>query len=360
MRQWLPTQVLVAFVATRIALVVAGLAAPLFIAGQAGGQIGAPPLSMWTHWDGQFYIDIARLGYFVNESNPPAAFFPLYPLLLQLVTLWSPLKPTVALAGVIVSNAALLALLAYVVALARLDFDEGVGRRAAIYYLVAPTTLFLSAVYAESLFLVLLVASFYHARRGQLALAGGLGFLAALTRPYGVLLVVPIAWEALRRRRLPVAAIGPLLGPPVYFAWLWLQFGDPLAWFSAQAAWKRQLDLPWRGFMRYIELHLQGWFTPPDLAKVDLLAAVALLVLGVLALWKLPRIYGVFGALMVLALLMASHLQSMTRWALSVFPIFFLLALWGRNRFVNYAITGVSFAIALYLMMRFSQWNWVA
>ncbi len=357
---WLPRDVVVAFVVTRLGLVVAGLYGWLFISRPPlHGDIGPAALSMWTRWDGQIYIAIAQHGYFLRETSPPTAFFPLYPALMQVLTLWSSDRVVLAVAGLVIANVALLVMLAYVVAIGRLDFDDAVGRRAALYYLVVPTTLFLSATYAESLFMALMLGSFYHARKGQLGVAGVLGFLCALTRPYGILLVVPIAWEALRRRRLPVAAVGPLAGPLVYFGWLWLQLGDPLLWFKAQAAWARHLDVPWHGFLRYLDAQY-GWLTPPALTRADLIVAFAIIVLSVIALWRLPRVYGVFAALTTLALLLATHFQSMMRWSLTIFPFFFLIAIWGRNRLLNYAIVGVGFVLALYLMMRFSQWQWVA
>ena len=58
----------------------------------------------------------------------------------------------------------------------------------------ASTSFFFQAVYSESLFLLLTVASFSAARRGRWVLAGLAGGLAALTRSAGVLLLVPLAW----------------------------------------------------------------------------------------------------------------------------------------------------------------------
>jgi Gpi18-like mannosyltransferase len=360
LRDLLPGDVFVTFVLTRLGLWAAAVLAPLFLTRPPGyGDVVPGVLGLWARWDGAIYLAIAQHGYFLREHSPVTAFFPLYPFLMQVLTLWSTSPTLLSFAGLLISNAALLIMLVYVVALGRLDFDDGVGRRAAIYYLVVPTTLFLSAVYAESVFMALLIGSFYHARRGQLAAAGVLGFLCALARPYGAVLVIPLAWEALRRRRLPLAAVGPLLGPLVYFAWLWLQFGDPFLWFEAQAAWMRHLDVPWHGFTLYLHGH-SGFFFPFAHTLVDLVAAVALIVATALALWRLPRVYGVFAAVTTLLLLMATHFQSMTRWTLTVFPLVFLFAIWGRDRRINYALIGLSFAVALYLMARFSQWLWVA
>ena len=313
---------------------------------------------MWARWDAPIYLSIAQEGYFLRDETPVTAFFPLYPLAMQVATLWSDSRPVLAFAGVIISNASLLAALAYILALARLDFDESVGRRAALYYLVFPTTLFLSGIHTESPFLLLTVASFYHARRGQLVLGGALGFLAALTRPYGALLAVPIALEAMRRRRIPLAAALPLLGPLVFFGWLWLEVGSPLAWFEGQQWWNRELSPPWQGFLDYLNgpVHLVS----NNRGLADLVAATALVILTVIAFRRLPISYAALAASMTLLLISASRFTSMPRYALSVFPVFLVLALWGNDRRVNWALVTGGFILALAAMARYSQWAWVA
>jgi len=351
--------VIAAFVLTRLGLVVAGMSAPLFLALPAGvAQVGPPLLAMWVRWDGPIYITLAQSGYFVREAVPVTAFFPLYPLLMQVLTFFSANRELLALAGVVISNVALLAAMAYVVALGRLDFDRSTGERAALYYLVAPTTLFLSAVYSESLFLALSVASFYHARRGQLALAGGLGFLAALTRPYGVLLAVPIAIEAWRRKRLPTWALVPGLAIPLFFGWLWLTIGDPLAFFRGQDYFGRQISAPGWGFVAYLE-HQWSVFGP-SYGVLDLVASVVLIGLSVVAIRRLPLSYGALAGFMTLLLLMSNHLASMPRYALTVFPVFFVLAQWGSDHRFHRLLVTVSIVLGLLAMARFAQWHWVA
>src|SRR5687767_10475146 len=82
--------VIAAFLLTRLGLVVAGMSAPLFLALPAGvAQVGPPLLAMWVRWDGPIYITLAQSGYFVREAVPVTAFFPLYPLLMQVLTFFS-------------------------------------------------------------------------------------------------------------------------------------------------------------------------------------------------------------------------------------------------------------------------------
>ena len=92
-------------------------------------------------------------------------------------------------------------------ALTRNEFSEEIARRAVLYAAVFPTAFFFLAPYSESLFLLLVLLSFWSARRGRWAMAGATGALAALTRNLGVL-VVPLDLEYLES----TLGIGECLG----------------------------------------------------------------------------------------------------------------------------------------------------
>ena len=74
------------------------------------------------------------------------------------------------------------------------------ARRTLLYVALFPTALFLGAVYGESLFLLLAVATFLLAEREPLRWAGGAAGLAFLTRPTGLVLVAALALLAWRSR----------------------------------------------------------------------------------------------------------------------------------------------------------------
>jgi Gpi18-like mannosyltransferase len=128
-----------------------------------------------------------------------------------------------------------------------------------------PTAFFFSAVYTESLFLLVTVACLYFARQGQWLQAGLAGALAVLTRNTGLLLLVPLATlyfgGADRRRwrdwRLACFALLPA-GLAVWAAFLWRRFGDPLAFLKAQAHWGRKLAMPWVAIERGLRSGLVG------------------------------------------------------------------------------------------------------
>src|SRR4051812_47826642 len=155
-------------------------------------------VNMLSRWDAGWYYGIATAGYqFVPGQQSNLAFFPAYPLLIRAAhsLIASPEAVWWFLSGILVSNVALFVALIYLYLLTRLEFDEEAARRAVIYLLLFPTTLFLSAVYADSLLIALTIGSFFHARRGQWWLAGILAVGATLTRPPGILILIALTVE---------------------------------------------------------------------------------------------------------------------------------------------------------------------
>src|SRR5690242_3097842 len=104
---------------------------------------------VWARWDSRFFLEIAERGY----NGASAAFPPLYPAALW--TVGHVLGGQYVVAGIAVSLAAALGsfLLLHRIAEARLGADG--ARRAVIYLAVFPMSLFLQAVYSESLYLLL-------------------------------------------------------------------------------------------------------------------------------------------------------------------------------------------------------------
>src|SRR5206468_6508602 len=136
---------------------------------------------------------IAERGY----DHASAAFPPLYPAALWLVG--HVLGGQYVLAGIAISLAAALGsfVLLYRIAEPRLGADG--ARRAVLYLAVFPMSLFLQAVYSESLFLALALGAFLLAERRQWLGAGAVTGLAVLTRISGVALLPALAVLAWRR-----------------------------------------------------------------------------------------------------------------------------------------------------------------
>lgn len=369
-------------VASRVALLAVGVAGHVLLPSGIDYQPGnlnwlpeAPAaLEVWARWDAEWYLLIAARGYDVGDDveawgwphhrEAAAGFFPLYPWTVRVL---SPVFGLVG-AGLVVSN---LALVLSVWLLFRLVSEEIGGDRgheagvAACAALLAwPMSPFLSAVYPASLFLALALASTLAARRQRFAAAGLWGGLAALTRPFGVLLAVVIAWEwAVARRRREcggwslLAVAGPVVGLGM-FAWVCDRiFGDPLAFIARQTAWRGALSGPWTAWSRW-------WHEGPTIHGAHgsmLEASLAIVTVAVLVIGSrwMRRSWLAYAAA-ALAVAFGSTLWSFGRLMLGVFPVFIAVgAMWADGRrAVTGALMWAGAVMSGLVMVLYASWWW--
>jgi len=208
--------------------------------------------TVWTldRWDGRWYRMVARGGYLLvpgRQSDP--AFFPLYPIMLRVLHAagggWG-------VAGPLLSNLAFLLGLLLFYRLSLSLFSEPLARRATTYLAIFPLSYVFSMTYPESVVLVLLVAAPLAAFRGRWWLAAICAGAAALARPEGLFVALPladIAWrqrESLspaRRGAALAAVIAPVAAIASYSLYLSTVLHDPLAWSQAERAWGRQFEV---------------------------------------------------------------------------------------------------------------------
>ena len=141
---------------------------------------------LWLHWDTRHYIGIAQDGYTaVGDERLRLVFFPLYPLLMRLV---SPLTGgNLFAAGTAVSLVCSAAAAALLYDLAQMQLGERGARLAVAYFLLNPLSVFLGCVYTEALFICLTLAAVCLLRRGHPWTAALCGMFSALTRMPGVI-----------------------------------------------------------------------------------------------------------------------------------------------------------------------------
>ena len=128
-------------------------------------------IDVWGRWDSGWFLHIAQHGY-VDPSHS-TAFFPLYPLLIRGLGFF--LLGHYLLAGVLISLLTSAAAFVVLWWLAGELVGEESARRSLLYLALFPTTLFLLAVYSESLYLLLSSAAFLYAVRGRFGRAGVAG-----------------------------------------------------------------------------------------------------------------------------------------------------------------------------------------
>ena len=320
--------------------------------------------------DSLHYIDIAK-NWYVGDPNLDASnfivFFPLYPLLIRLVTVDF---NYINLSALVVSNVSSIIAVFYIYKLAKLDFDDGVAQKSVLFLSVFPNAYFLSAPYTEGLFFALVISSLYYARLARWATAGYLGFLAALTRIGGLLMLPVLLVELLHqkgwnpRKMLTVNLFWILLvlgGFLVYLNINYQVWGDPFKFMDIQRVhWYNTLD-PLLGLTRSL-----GWAGNGVYPK-NLILGVAPLVFAVfgsitVALGCCRRLRPSYMVYMVLAWMLAvstSMWISVPRYVMAMFPMFILLGTLTHRKAVNAAIV---FAFALpmsYFTALFAMGNFV-
>lgn len=148
-------------------------------------------------------------------------------------------------AGLAVANAACVLGLVFIFAIAESLLDRRAAKAAVLGLALFPTAFFLTAPYGEAVFLAAGAGAVLAAIKGRGGPAALAGALAALSRPFGVLLVLPLAAIGFRRgRRSLLAGLGPLAGAGAWYAWTAAALGDPLAAAGVQSYWQRRIAFP--------------------------------------------------------------------------------------------------------------------
>ena len=369
-------RVLPAYIAIHLVFFVLTYLVNLFLLGNFSTQ--ALPLHsilhLWDRWDTGQFTSIATNGY---VSSWQAAFFPLFPLLERGLGY---LVGGPFIAGLIISNLAMLALLLVLYRLVQEEAGEGQAKRTILYLSIFPTAFFLMLAYNESLFILCAALCLYQLRHGNWLLAGLAGLFASLTRSAGVLLVVPFLYEYLRQRDFQLRAIrvgvlaGGLipLGLVAFMIYTYKKFHDALAFSHAQAVWKRSLQLPWKGFTHSAEVVLARHVLSFDSihSVIDLSAGLFMLVLVVLCFvgpWRFKReqsVYALYAAMMYLFLILFPStgtfpFQSLSRLVIELFPVFIVLGAIGKRENFNLYYTLLSLSIFSLLLLQFMAGGWI-
>lgn len=329
------------------------------------------PKFFWNraNFDGIHYLDISRKGYGIFQQ----AFFPLYPKLIRFI---SPLFGHHDLVvGIFISNVSLLISLFLFYKLIKLDYSDQVAKQTLVYFLIFPASFFLGMVYTESLFLMLVLGSFYAVRKKRWLAAGILGSFASNTRLVGIFIFPALLYEwwsenKIQNTKYKIQNILPLLLVPLgllsYVKFLWQKYDDPLMFLHVQPSFGGQrsggkIILLYQVFWRYLKMILTTKMDPLYFTVwLELVTAILFLVLILLSLKKGIRTsYLIFASLSYIAPSFSGTFSSLPRYALVLFPCFIFIGLI-KNKFLKkfiYTIFGVTFAA--FTIMYFRGY-WVA
>jgi hypothetical protein len=373
---WLP---LTLFVVTRLGILLVAYLSAGLIADAPGayhlrGEENRLVDVFGSRWDTGFYVSIAEEGYrYEGVPLPSVAFFPLYPLMMRAV---ASLVGDPLVAGILISHVALLFASILFYRFVAESWDEALAERTVWYWLIFPAAFFGAAVYSESLFLLCAIGALYFARRGYWEAAALLGIGAALTRFVG-LIIVPVLvlewWQQWRSKEVAerpspialLAALVILLGTVAYMAYLWLVFGDPLAFVHGAAVWARQPQSPLVTIGGLFQTPANGW-TAALLAGqlplddwLDFLAVVLFLVLALVLLYWRRWPEAAFVLLGVALAINSGLLMSQRRYMWALFPAFIVLAKWGGRPWVDRLVTAVSLLLLGLFTALFANGYWV-
>ncbi|WP_316522140.1 hypothetical protein [Kitasatospora brasiliensis] len=317
---------------------------------------GANPWDVAGTWDGWWYQQVAQFGYHpalipipngpigFNVEQNSAAFFPLYPGLMRMVSDVTGLG--LYGAGMLVSVVASLFAAAGIYAVVeKLTGDARSGVIAAGIWAIAPGSGAEWAVYSDSLFVALAAWACYCVMDKQWIAAGVITLVAGLNRPTSAALIGAVGLAAIvelyRRESGVVRPLAAMLMAPVgllgYVGWVGWRMGEWGGYFRLQHdAWLHYFDWgqgTWHA-VRGVLLGRNDYpfaFPIPDLfATLIVLSLPMLIVLLVrlrpplvLTAYTLATIVSVLGSLGIFG--------NVSRYLLPAFPLFIALAVGMRK-----------------------------
>jgi hypothetical protein len=345
------------------------------------GGLGDKIVGPFARWDSVWYVLIADHGYQnVQNSN----FYPFYPLLARIAG--TPLGDSLV-GGILVSLVGSLIATYLVARLTEIELGPRHARRTMLLFAFFPTAVFFSAIYAEGAFLPLSFGAVLAARQGRWPWAGVLAGLAAISRPPGLLLIVPIVLlylygpradrpprsvsghqprYAIRPDALWVLAVPGIFG--LFMLYLQHALGDPLAMLGQRAAWHQEFTFPLLTLVRAAGQAASGLGSVvhghfPDHVYEFGFVCLAI-VASVGALRRLPLAYGAYAAVGTVLLLcypvFGKSPSGFSRYIAALFPIVIWIELWSSERRLYRWVLAAFLLLMVVNSARFATWHFVA
>ena len=293
--------------------------------------------SVFTRWDGGWYLAIVREGYpsFVPTgtgvgAQSSIAFFPGYPIVVRALS--SPVGLSPVFIGCVVSLiAGLFATVGLWHLAARLT-DDATADRTVVLFAFMPAAFVMSMVYADALFVCLAVVCLLALLDGRWVAAGAAAAGAGFVRPTAIALIVACLWAAVAAiragrswRALVAPAIAPV-GTLLYLGYSWWHTGQALAFFQVQSrGWGNRIDLGGAN-VRAVLRHVSE-------ARVTFFVGVLAIIVGGLAVgfwllvrWRAPGFVVAYVSVVMGLPILATNPVSIPRFLLAAFPLLIPLA----------------------------------
>lgn len=334
------------------------------------GRSSAEPSSsslVWSraNFDGVHHISIARSGYGYLQQT----FFPFYA---KTISFFRPLFNNFTLSGIFVSTASFVFCLIILADLFKTSGEkEETVKKSLLFLTVFPTSFYFFFVYSESLFLLLVLLSFWLAGKKRWFWSGLIAGLASYTRLAGIFLLPALLYEYYQsesKRRMPtrITAVKKDFVSKINFKYLvhllktrgfhfknlfflsfssWGLFlymnflgeskGDPFYFIKIQPSFGAQKSVTkvimiYQVFWRYLKMIFT--VNPNSLTYFNVwleLLTVSLFLYLLIVGWfkvKIRRSWMIFSGLAFVLPSLTGTFSSMPRYVLVCFPCFLILA----------------------------------
>jgi len=319
-------------------------------------NIDIPIFGLFAKWDSFYYLDIAAHGYGLKTDL--WAFRPLYPLMLWLFgypLTWCMGKwESFLIAGLIWNMFAFVLAAIYLYKLTTLLLNEEIAYHTTLLLSLFPSSVFFTAIYTESTYLLLLVASFYYLEKGKIFRAIILAAFTGFTRPEGFLIFVPFLLKApnlkgIKRLELLIGSAIIIYTLPAFMLYGYFVTDDPYISFKVETQWPKAtlydlLACAYHGeLMNESVDRLTAYFISTVILIIAIFSILMLLPnfrnlkgsmrTKLMRIWhdkKMP--YYVLAFLLLGVLLFQGGYAGLSRFVSTLFPILWGNALWINKR----------------------------
>lgn len=316
------------------------------------GPSSAPTLiDSLSNWDGRHYLRLSQNGY---QEKSDYAFFPLYPLLIKILSpLLSPLN-----ASLTISWICLTLCLVSLYRLIKRTYNSPLAYQTIFTLLLFPTSFYLLTSHSESLFLALSLGVFSTLTPRPKFITFIFLTLALLTRPFGFVLLLLVFGYGIYHHWKWHQLLLTFSGLVIFLIWLVFQQQNITVLFTAQNIWLRHLTTPWQPLNDQLTAITNGQAFLYPINTINLFLATIQLGLSFRSWRFLPKTFAIYSILLAIFPLFTGSLSSIPRFMIINFPIFITLSLL-KNKLLYWSYLGISIIGLIAFSWQFISGNWL-
>jgi hypothetical protein len=322
-----------------------------------------PLIAIWQRFDVNWYLSIAQNGY--GSVSGDVHFPPFYPILIQLLSFF--LRDDM-LSALLIAQAALYYLVKLLYELFSEQGGDEIAKRSIFLLLIFPTSFFFFSAYTEAIFIIFAILCLKAVQNHGWHWAGFWIFCAILVRLQGMVLLLPLAWGLLQTRLKPVrfielffAGLGPAIAIGLYLL-VRAKGGDESVIPFVEENLHARIAPPWDNIIYAFQFIRNGLAGYIDYINLAALALFSILIAVNWRKFRVEHLLFMVGSILLftMRLVDTQPLNSMTRYLLTIFPVFFLIGKYTGNTWMNRLVFLIFLILNLFLSAQFFLWGWVA